>query len=37
MLQDVVISALGRRADIINEELMEAIDYYDYYDTFMEV
>lgn len=37
MLQDVVIAALGRKADITNEELMEAIDYYDYYDTFMEV
>lgn len=37
MLQDIVISALDRKADITNEELMEAIDYYDNYDTFMEV
>lgn len=37
MLQDVIISALGRKKDITNEELMEAIDYYDNYDTFMEV
>lgn len=37
MLQDIVVSALDRKASITNEELMEAIDYYDNYDTFMEV
>lgn len=37
MLQDIIASALGRKKDISVEELMDAIDYYDSYDTFMEV
>lgn len=37
MLQDVIVSALNRKKNASNEELLAAIDYYDEYDTFMEI
>ncbi len=37
MIQDVIISALSRKENATNEELMTAIDYYDEHDTFMEI
>lgn len=36
-LQDVVISALKRKGNISNEELMEAVNYYDDNDSFLEL
>lgn len=37
MLQDVIVSALSRKKNATNEELMETIDYYDEHDTFLEI
>lgn len=37
MIQDVIISALSRKENATNEELMTAIDYYDEHDIFMEI
>lgn len=37
MLQDIIISALGRKKDVTNEELMKAINYYESNDTFLKI
>ena len=37
LLQDVVVSTLKRKENASNEELMEAVNYYDDNDTFLEL
>ena len=37
LLQDVIVSALNRKENASNEELLEAIQYYDDNDTFLEL
>lgn len=37
LLQDVVVSTLKRKENASNEELMEAIKYYDDNDSFLEL
>lgn len=37
LLQDVVVSALNRKENASNQELMEAINYYDDNDSFLEL
>lgn len=37
LLQDVVVSALKRKENASNEELMEAVNYYDNNDSFLEL
>lgn len=36
MLQDVISAAVDEDENISNEKILEAIEYYDTYDTFME-
>ncbi|MDR5588975.1 DUF7716 domain-containing protein [Clostridium aquiflavi] len=37
LLQDVIVSALNRKENASNQELLEAIYYYDDNDTFLEL
>lgn len=36
LLQDVVVSALSRKKNVSNEELMDAVNFYDDNDSFLE-